>query len=314
MAKKEVKSNKNWIIIIVILIIGFISLVFAGMLSLFSGSSSISSISIGNVAVIPVKGVIVTEGGGFGFTEYAVSGEIIDLIEKADNNPSVKAIVFEINSPGGSAVASEEIGHAIKKVNKTTVAYIREVGASGGYWVASATDRIFANRMSITGSIGVIGSYLEFSGFLERYNITYQRLVSGKYKDAGSPYKKLSPVEEQLIQEQLDLIRDYFVDEVAENREIGRDQVDELATGMFYIGSKAKDYGLIDEIGGKDEVKAYLEKELNMTVKFVNMQKEKSFLELLAQAMSQQSFWVGKGIGDTLLEPPRQVQQVNVWA
>ena len=86
-----------------------------------------------------------------------------------EENKDIKAIVLEINSPGGSAVASDEIASAVKKSNKPTVAVIREAGASGGYWIASSTDHIIANRMSITGSIGVISSYLEFSGLIEKY-------------------------------------------------------------------------------------------------------------------------------------------------
>ena len=113
----------------------------------------------GNVALIPIDGVIVGDkDSDFLFESVTSSPEAVELIEKANKNPNIKAIILEINSPGGSAVASEEIANAIRKTNKTTVAWIREAGASGAYWVASATDYVVANRASITGSIVVIAS------------------------------------------------------------------------------------------------------------------------------------------------------------
>src|SRR3989338_6818866 len=108
------------------------------------------------------------EGSSSFFESATASSETIKFIEKADKNPSIKAIILEINSPGGSAVASEEIANAVKKTNKTTVAWIREIGTSGAYWIASSSDHIVASRMSVTGSIGVIASYLEFEGLVDR--------------------------------------------------------------------------------------------------------------------------------------------------
>src|SRR3989338_2223036 len=160
-------------------ILGFIAV---GIMSLFVGVD-VESLS-GNVALIPIDGIILgSDDSEFLFESITSSLDAVELIEKADKNPNIKAIILEINSPGGSAVASEEIAKAVQKTNKTTVAWIREVGASGAYWVASSSDYVIANRVSITGSIGVIASYLEFPGFLEKYNVTYRRLVSGKYKD-----------------------------------------------------------------------------------------------------------------------------------
>ena len=86
---------------------------------------------------------------------------------------------------------------------------ITEIGTSGAYWIASATDKIFADKMTITGSIGVIGSYLEFAKLLERYNVTYQRLVSGRYKDIGSPFKEMNFDEKTIIQSTLYKIHNY---------------------------------------------------------------------------------------------------------
>ena len=144
--------------VFLLMIAGFVAV---GIISLFSGVD-VNSLE-GNVAMIPIEGVIVgTDSSGMFFDDSVSSQDTIELIEKADRNPNIRAIILQINSPGGSAVASEEIANAVKKVNKTTVAWIRESGASGAYWIASSSDYIVANRVSITGSIGVIASYLEF--------------------------------------------------------------------------------------------------------------------------------------------------------
>ena len=284
-------------VLLLLSILGFISV---GILSLFVGID-VESLS-GNVALIPIEGVIAGTENDFLFESAAVSKDIIELVEKADENANIKAIILEINSPGGSAVASEEIANAVKKTNKTTVALIREVGASGAYWIASSSDYVIANRVSITGSIGVIASYLEFPGFLEKYNVTYRRLVSGKYKDIGSPLKEMTPEEEEIFQKNLDLIRDYFVSEVAKNRNMGKKDVDKIANGLFYLGVQAKELGLVDELGGKDEAIAYIEKREGIKAEIVEYEKEKGLLEILAGVLSRQSFFVGKGIGSSLLD------------
>ncbi|HLC61927.1 MAG TPA: signal peptide peptidase SppA [Candidatus Nanoarchaeia archaeon] len=288
--------------VFVIMLLAVLGFVAVGILSLFAGVDTTSL--GGNVALIPIEGEITGSrdtGLSFGGA-VAASPDIIEMIEKADKNPGIKAIILEINSPGGSAVASQEIADAVAKANKTKVAWIREVGASGAYWVASSTDHIVANRASVTGSIGVIASYLEFPGFLERYNITYNRLVAGKYKDIGSPFKEMTFEEKAVFQQTLDEMRDYFVSEVAKNRHMSKKDVDKIANGLFYLGSQAKDYGLVDELGGKAEVISYIEKKENITADVVEYKKHRGLIDVLGDALSQSSFYVGKGIGSSLLD------------
>ena len=272
-----------------------------GALSLFTGVD-VESLG-GNVALISIDGVIVgSDDSGALFESVASSQKTIEFIEKANDNPNIKAIILEINSPGGSAVASEEIANAVKKTNKTTVAWIREVGASGAYWVASASDHIVADRVSITGSIGVIASYLEFDGLLERYNVTYRRLVAGKYKDMGTPFRQMTDEEKAIFQQSLDSIRDYFVSEVAKNRHTSKKDVDKAANGLFYLGAQAKELGLVDELGGKDEAIAYIEQKEGIKADVVEYKKKETLLSLLSSVMGKQSFFVGKGIGSALFE------------
>jgi protease-4 len=307
-------TKSTWIFIVIVLIVlAFFSFIIAGIISLFIGNGTdVTKFGGGNVALIQIKGKILTEKEPFLFTEEStVSTDTIKLIEKAEKNPTILAIIFEINSPGGSAVASQEIADSIKAIKKPTVAWIRELGASGAYWIASSADYIVANKMSITGSIGVISSYLEFSGLLRDYNVTYRRLVSGKYKDIGTPFKELTKQEERLFQERLDLIREYFIDEVSKNRKMAKKDVEEIATGLFYLGSQAKDLGLVDELGGKEEVKKYLERQLNMPIRFVKYEKKRSFFESLGEVINKRFFYVGKGIGNSLFEGNKQLRIIT---
>jgi len=299
---KENEPIFRWGYAIFILIALFaLAMILSSIVWLFSGKD-VGSKS-GNVALIPIEGEIVgTNNGGILSQDVISSADAVELIEKAGKNDNIKAIILEINSPGGSAVASAEIADAVKKTNKTSVAWIREVGASGAYWIASSTNHIVANRASVTGSIGVIASYLEFPGFLERYNVTYEQLISGKYKDIGSPFKKMTPEERVIFQQTLDEIRDYFVSEVAKNRNLNRKDVDKAANGLFYLGSQAKELGLIDELGGKDEAIRYIEKKEGIKAEVVEYKKERTLLDVLSKVLSKQSFFVGKGIGSALLD------------
>ena len=293
------KQASNWRFIIKTIVILF---VLSWLLSAVFPAFFNTSLSIGNVALIPIKGTIVSEQTGslIGQKE-TIASETIEAIKKANENPKIKAILFEINSPGGSAIASSSIASAIKELNKTSISLITEIGTSGAYWIASATNKIFANKMSITGSIGVIGSYLEFAKLLERYNITYQRLVSGRYKDIGSPFKEMDFDERIIMQSALQKIHTYFVEEVASNRNLSIEFVNNISNGLFYLGEESKEFGLIDIIGDKEDAIEYLEKELNITVKLAKYEKKKTLTDILSQTISEKFFYVGKGIASSIL-------------
>jgi protease-4 len=289
------KKRKIWTMVKILIIL----LIFSAIIAAFFNTND--DVLVGyNTAIIPIKGVITTEDGlGFFDSDTASSVDIIKNIKKAENDPSIDAIIFEINSPGGSPVATDEISQAIKSLkekNITTVAWIRESGASGAYWIASSTEYIVANRMSVVGSIGVYGSYLELYGLLNRYNVTYQRLVAGEYKDTGTPYRPLSSAEESMIQEKLEKIHTYFIGSVAENRNMSYDNVKKLATGEIFLGVEAEANGLIDELGGKAEAIKYIEDKQGITVVTKEFMREKSFIESLTTAMNKNSYYIGKGI------------------
>jgi protease IV len=299
---KNIENKKRiWTMVKILLIL----LIFSAIIALFFKGSN-ENLTGYNTAIISVKGEITSEGSsGLFSSATAGSPDIIDAIENAKNDANVKAVIFEIDSPGGSAVATDEIAQAIKSLNDeniTSVAWIRETGASGAYWIASSTNHIVANRMSIVGSIGVTGSYLEWYGLMNKYNVTYKRLVAGEYKDSGTPYRPLSSAEEALIQEKLDKIYSYFIGAVAENRNMTFDNVKKLANGDIYLGVEAKDNGLIDELGGYDEAVKYLENKMNITVTTKEFTKQKTFIESITGVMSKNSYYIGQGIASGLVK------------
>ena len=239
----------KWIIAVLVIIgILFLSLISANILK----NEFSEKVSGNKIALIEINGIISTSNEDF-LSKGSSSDIITGNIRKAAEDNHIKGILLEINSGGGTVVASEEIVNEIKiaKEKKPVVAFIREVGASGAYWAASSADVIVADPMSLTGSIGVLGSYLEFSGLLERYNITYERLIAGNYKDIGTPFKKLNEGERDILQSKLDLIYNYLIEDVAKNRNMSLEKTRSLADGSFYLGIEAKENGLIDVLGNK---------------------------------------------------------------
>jgi protease-4 len=151
--------------------------------------------------------------------------------------------------------------------------------------------------MSITGSIGVTSSYVEYAGFLERYNFTYRELTTGDYKDVGSPFRKLLPDEKEAILEQMQIVHEYFVEGVAENRNLEKEDVEAVATGMYFVGAVAKEKGFVDVLGGWDEAIGIVESRNNITAEPVEYSRKKSILDLFSEVSQNSAFYVGKGIG-----------------
>lgn len=195
----------------------------------------------------------------------------LEALEKKDIYPNVNVVVLEIDSYGGSPVASQEIAEKVKDLRKSgipVIATIRDGGASGAYWIASAADRIFASRLSDIGSIGVSMSYLDESDLNKEGGFTWNSLSSAKYKDAGNPEKVLTEEEKALFQRDLDIIHEEFVKAVAENRGLPVEKVRELADGSTMLGAAALEAGLIDEIGYLREVENYIRKTYDIEPEF----------------------------------------------
>tara|TARA_Y100000310_G_scaffold344346_2_gene456609 strand:+ start:11920 stop:12819 length:900 start_codon:yes stop_codon:yes gene_type:complete len=254
------------------------------------------------IAIVPIKGTILgSDSTSFLTTNAVLSQDIVTLLKEAEKNNNVKGIVLAINSPGGTVLASKEIVEAIKGTEKPTVAWIREIGTSGAYWAASASDAIVADELSLTGSIGVISTLLEFSDLFEEYGVTYEGLKTGKYKDIGSPYKKMTEEERVLLLKKLDLIHDYFVEDVSKNRNLPLREVEDFSNGIYYLGIEAKELGLVDYLGGK-ELAINITKELaNITeADTIIYEKKKGWIAMLSEITSEGFFYMGKGMGSEI--------------
>jgi len=298
-------SKTKSIVLTIVAVLVFVFIILPLAMSLFDGSK------VGNVASIPIEGPITGDGGNYLGSPTASSVEIVAFIKEAGTDPQIKVILVEINSPGGSAVASDEIASALKKTEKPVVALIREVGASGGYWIASAADQIIANKMSITGSIGVISSYLEFSGLMEEYGVGYERLVAGKYKDMGVPFRELQDEERAILQTKLNKIHGFFIEEIAANRDLPVEKVKGIATGEFYLGIEALNLGLVDQVGDKDTAEQFMKDAYGLKeIDYVVYERELGFFDALASVFAEFSFRIGEGLGSIFAEQQQKVMLI----
>jgi len=194
------------------------------------------------------------------FDDTVASDYIVDIIKQANEDAEIKAILIEVDSGGGSAVAGEEISDAVKNSDKPIVAIIRGIGASGAYWAISGADKIFASKNSDVGSIGVTSSYLSSVENNKKNGYVYEQISVGKFKDSGDPDKPLTNEERSLFLRDINIIYENFIKAVSQNRKLSIADVRSFADGSTVLGEKAKSLGLIDEIGGMGEVEKYLEK------------------------------------------------------
>lgn len=240
--------KKGWIVLIVIAVI-FILSVYSVVIFWLIGEHSKS---FGNsVVLIRIEGVITASGIDEGlFPSAGVSPEeIIDQLKQAEEDNDVKAILLRVNSPGGTAAASQEIFKEIKRTKKPIVASIGDIGASGAYYIASASDKIVAAPASEVGSIGVIVEAPNYQELFKKIGVDYVVITQGKYKDMGNPNRPLTKEEIAILEEQTRIIYEQFVSDVAKGRGISFKKTLSLATGQTYVGTEALKLGLIDELG-----------------------------------------------------------------
>ena len=208
------------------------------------------------IAVLPVVGVIGSSATNPLGTPSASPETLRDQLRQAARDRSVKAIILEVNSPGGGVVASDQMHESIRDFKETTdkpvVVSMNETAASGGYYIATAADRIVANETTLTGSLGVIFSYLNLAEAAEEYGIEEEVIKSGPFKDIGSSTREPTEAELEILQTYVNEAYEGFVEVIIEGRNLPEDEVREIADGRVYSGLQAESLGLVDNLGNLD--------------------------------------------------------------
>ena len=221
-------------------------LVLAVFFLLLLGISRMNGLSLsmgGKVAVLPVTGMI------------SDSEQFIENLKRYGKDDSVKAVVLRINSPGGGVAPSQEIYEEVRKLNakKPVLSSMGSIAASGGYYIASATRKIYANPGTMTGSIGVVMPFVNAKDLVERIGLRGMTVKSGEFKDIGSPLRDMTPQERQLLQTVVDNVHMQFVNAVATGRKLPREDVVRIADGRIFTGEQAKALGLVDALGDLED-------------------------------------------------------------
>ncbi len=225
---------KKWVFLLTVLII--IALMV---------SSLIARIPIGDrVAVLRISGVVVNPI------------PIVKKIEKLRRDKSVKALVVRVDSPGGSVGASQEIYRALERFRaegKPVVVSMGNVAASGGYYISLPANYIFANPGTITGSIGVVVQHVAYRDLLEKIGIKTTVIKTGKFKDTLNPFRELTPEEKKYLKETITEAHEQFIEAILKYRKIEEGKLKEIADGRVLTGERAKELGLVDELGGLED-------------------------------------------------------------
>jgi protease-4 len=203
------------------------------------------------IAVVEVEGVI-----GVGGERGLDTDGVVRTLREYRDDPAVRAVVLRINSPGGVVAPTQEIATAVlrlREAKKPVVASLGSVAASGGYYVAVAADRIYANPGTLTGSIGVVMQLANVEGLLKKVGVEYVVVKAGAYKDVGNFARAMTPEERRILQALLDDVYDQFITAVADGRGLDTKDVRGFAEGRIYSGRQAQGLKMVDDLGGLED-------------------------------------------------------------
>lgn len=280
-------NMKRWLAILAVAVLLFISLGFRVVTSFSSSMQKtffdesflneayfeeeiiLEGKSNSQIAVLNVSGVIQGGDGGsvFAPAEYNQQ-DLLNKIYYAAEKNSVKAIVIEIDSPGGAVFETAQIHRALiemqEQYEKPIYVSMGSMAASGGYYIAAPADKIFAEPSTLTGSIGVIMESINYSKLAEKYGVDFNTIKSGKHKDIMSPSKEMTTDEREILQSIIDEMYDDFVNVIVDGRGLDEKKVREISDGRIYTGRQAKTVGLVDEIGSLDDTIYTLMEDYNL--------------------------------------------------
>jgi len=258
-----------------------------------------------NVAEVAVEGPITRDGSTPGPIPGSALGatadEVVEQIERADEDDAVDALLVKLDTPGGQVVPSDDIRNAAADFDGPTVAYATDVCASGGYWIASGCDELWARRGSIVGSIGVIGSRVNVSELAEDLGVSYERFAAGKYKDAGMPLKELSADEREYLQGIIDGFYDDFVERVAEGRDMDPEDVRDTEARV-YLGDDAHELGLVDDLGDRSAVEDHVSDRLDTEVSVREFEPDKGLMTRLRGGATAVAYAAGAGAASVFVD------------
>ncbi|MCD7032760.1 signal peptide peptidase SppA [Metabacillus sp. GX 13764] len=304
-------NGKRWIaIIIAIAVFGFsIALSFTTML--FTRTASLQQAFAGNkefneevitpgnksskIAVLEVDGTI--QDTGDASSVFQSSGynhrQFLDMIKEAQDDSSVKGILLRVNSPGGGVVESAEIHKKLmdlkKKTKKPVYVSMETIAASGGYYISTAGDKIYAAPDTLTGSLGVIMQGINYGDLAKELGIKFDTVKSGPYKDIMSPNRDMTGAERKILQNMVNNAYKGFVGVISQGRHMSEADVRKIADGRIYDGRQAKDIGLVDELGYYDEAVEGLRKQIGTNAEVVRYKAGSGIGSLLS--MSTQKFF-----------------------
>ena len=250
-APSEAKPKKSFGRIFLYFVLGLFGLIVLS--SVFGRFLSEGGLDDGKekIALVEVSGAIMD------------SKEIVRQLSKYRRDDDIKAIILRIDSPGGAVAPSQEIYDEVLRIradNKKIYASMGSLAASGGYYIAVAADRIFANPGTLTGSIGVIMAFSNAEKLMQKIGLEPQVVKSGKYKDVGSPTRKMTAEERLYLKRVVRDVHQQFIDAVAQGRNITTQEASKLADGRVFTGRQALKLNMVDEMGGLEDVIAELGK------------------------------------------------------
>ncbi len=239
--------------------------------------SSSSEGGVSEIAVVEIEGVIMQ------------SREIVERLEQAASDDSIKGIILRINSPGGAVGPTQEIYHEVRRIDKNIKPIISSFGsvaASGGYYLGAATRKIYSNPGTITGSIGVIMQFLDMSKLYELAKVVQHNVKAGRYKDAGSPSRAMTKEERGMMDEMLKGVHQQFIHDILSTRKKKiKGEIRDLAQGQIFSGEQAYQHGLVDELGSLWKAGRDFHRELKLkgkfSFRFIKKKKKVRFLELI---------------------------------
>ncbi|MFW5917637.1 MAG: signal peptide peptidase SppA [Halorubrum sp.] len=257
-----------------------------------------------NVAKVSVSGPIARDKGRpspLSRPGGPTADDVVEQIEAADEDEDVEALIVELNTPGGEVLPSDDIRRAAAEFDGPTVAYATDLCASGGYWIASGCDELWARDASLVGSIGVVGSRPNAAGLADKLGISYEQFTAGEFKDAGIPLREIEDDEREYLQGIIDGYYEQFVDTVSEGRDMDPEAVRETEARV-YIGTDALEIGLVDELGTEDDVERRVGSLIGAEPEVSEFTPDRGLAERLGIGAERVAFAAGSGVASVFAD------------